>query len=60
MKNKKKKIQAAIMAALQYMQEEEAKQQKPQNLWAKNGRERMMQNNQFVQRRGRMMRPGRV
>jgi len=60
MKNRKKKIQAAIMAALQYLQEEEKANKKAKNLWASNGRERIMQNNQFVQKRGKIMRPGRV
>ena len=60
MKDKKKKIQAAIIAALQYIQEEEKAKNKNKNIWASNGRERIMQNNQYVQKRGRVMRPGRV
>ncbi|MFO7896925.1 MAG: hypothetical protein R6U84_08335 [Candidatus Cloacimonadales bacterium] len=60
MKKRDKKLQAAIMAALQYIQEEESGQKKQINLWARNGRERMMANNRFVQKRGRILRPGRV
>ena len=60
MKDKQKKIRAAIMAALEFIQQEEENNKKPKNLWVRSGRERMMHSNELVQRRGRLFRSGRV
>ena len=60
LKDKQKKMRAAMMAAVQFMQQEEDNKKKPKNLWSRNGRERMMKNNEFVQRRGKLFGMGRV
>ncbi len=46
-----KKIKAAIVGVIQYLQEKE-NNKKAENLWARSGREIIMQNNIMVQRRG--------
>lgn len=60
LKDKQKKMRAAMIAAVQFMQQEEESKKKPVNLWSRNGRERMMKNNELVQRRGRLFGMGRV
>ncbi|MDP8202022.1 MAG: hypothetical protein P9M11_07760 [Candidatus Tenebribacter burtonii] len=53
MKNKSKKLKAAIMGILYYLQEQkEENNSKPKNNWVRSGREIIMKNRMMVQRRG--------
>ncbi|MBT3169078.1 MAG: hypothetical protein HN952_01645 [Candidatus Cloacimonetes bacterium] len=49
MKNKEKKLKAAILGVLKFIQRNK---QKKENLWAKSGRKMAMKNREMVQRRG--------
>ena len=46
-----KKRVAAVAAVLRYMEENEAEQRRPRNLWARAGRMEMMQARRMVQMR---------
>jgi len=52
LKDKQKKLKAAIMGALYYLQQQEEENSEPKNNWAQSGREIIMQNRMMVQRRG--------
>ncbi len=59
MKNSEKKIKAAILGVIHFLQEQEANIAKPKNLWAKSARESIMKNREWQQRRGKMISIGR-
>ena len=50
-REEEKKRAAAVAAVLRYMEENEAKDRRPGNLWARAGRIEMMQANRMVQMR---------
>ena len=52
MKDKHKKLKAAIMGVLYYLQQQEEGNSEPENNWAQSGRKIIMQNRMMVQRRG--------
>ncbi len=53
MKEKNKKLKAAIMGVLYYLQQqEEENNSKSENQWALSGRKVIMRNREMVQRRG--------
>ncbi|MEA2096715.1 MAG: hypothetical protein U9P73_08515 [Candidatus Cloacimonadota bacterium] len=49
MNDKHKKLKAAIMGVLYYLQLQEEENSKPENNWVKSGREIIMQNRMRVQ-----------
>ena len=53
MKDKQKKLKAAIVSVLYYLQQqEEENNSKPESNWVRSGREAIMQNRMMVQLRG--------
>jgi len=52
LKDKSKKLKAAIVGVLYYLQQQEEENSKPENNWVLSGREIIMQNRMMVQRRG--------
>ncbi len=52
LKDKSKKLKAAIMGVLYYLQQQEEENSKLENNWVRSGREIIMQNRMMVQRRG--------
>ena len=52
MKDKSKKLKAAIVGVLYYLQQQEEENFKPENDWARSGREAIMHNRVVVQLRG--------
>ena len=53
LKDKSKKLKAAIMGVLYYLQQQEKENNsKPENDWARSGREAIMHNRMMVQLRG--------
>jgi hypothetical protein len=53
LKDKSKKLKAAIIGVLHYLQQqEEENNSKPDKQWARSGRKIIMQNRMMVQRRG--------
>lgn len=53
MKDKNKKLKAAIMGVLYYLQQQEDEHNsKSENQWALSGRKVIMRNREMVQRRG--------
>ena len=52
LKDKHKKLKAAIVGVLYYLQQLEEENSKPENDWARSGRKAIMQNRMMVQRRG--------
>lgn len=52
MKNKQKKLKAAIMGVLYYLQQQKEENSELENNWVQSGREIIMQNRMMVQRRG--------
>jgi len=53
LKEKNKKLKAAIMGVLYYLQQlEEENKSKSENQWVLSGRKVIMRNNEMVQRRG--------
>ncbi|MDA3814622.1 MAG: hypothetical protein PF570_10270 [Candidatus Cloacimonetes bacterium] len=55
MKDKQKKLKAAIMGVLYYLQQQEKENNsKSEKQWALSGRKLIMRNREFVQRKGRL------
>jgi len=54
LKDKQKKLKAAIMGVLYYLQEQEEEQKKVKDTsqWVLSGRKIIMRNREYVQRRG--------
>jgi hypothetical protein len=54
-----KKMKAAILGMIHFLQEQENLMKKPQNQWGRAAREEIMKNREWRQRRGKMITLGR-